>query len=110
MENKVINIAVVAEVAFALKSFKEEMVFVGGAVVSLYADDPAADEIRPTQDVDLTLNIINLSHWEEIQRKLGALGFHPDPFGHAICSYKYKDIPVDIMSASDGAIGPANRW
>jgi hypothetical protein len=51
LENKVINISVVAEVAAALKEVKEEMVFVGGAVVSLYTDDPAADEIRPTQDL-----------------------------------------------------------
>jgi len=86
------------------------MVFVGGAVVSLYTDDPAADEIRPTQDIDMTLNIINLGHWSQIQEKLGKLGFHPDPFGHAICSYKYKDIPVDIMSAEDGPLGQANTW
>lgn len=110
MENRTINIGVVAEVAEALKDIKQDMVFVGGAVVSLYTDDPAADEIRPTQDIDMTLNIVNLSHWEEVQAQLGALGFHPDPFGHAICSYKYKDIPVDIMATEDGPLGPANRW
>jgi predicted nucleotidyltransferase len=110
MENRTINIAVVAEVAKALKNIKKEMVFVGGAVVSLYTDDPAADEIRPTQDVDMTLNIVNLSHWEQVQAQLLELGFHPDPFGHAICSYKYNDIPVDIMAAEDGPLGPANRW
>lgn len=47
MENRTINIAVVAEVAKALKYIKKDMVFVGGAVVSLYTDDPAADEIKP---------------------------------------------------------------
>lgn len=110
MENRIINIAVVAEVAAALKTIEEQVVFVGGAVVSLYTDDPAADEIRPTQDVDMTINVINLGHWVALQEKLGTLGFHPDPQGHAICSYKYKDIPVDIMSAEDGPMGPANRW
>ena len=110
MENRTINIAVVAEVAEALKAIRQEMVFVGGAVISLYTDDPAADEIRPTQDVDVALSIVNLSHWEKIQEQLAELGFHPDPFGHAICSYRYKDIPVDIMSTDDGPIGPANRW
>ena len=78
----------VAEVAAALKDLKSEMVFVGGAVVSLYTDDTAADEIRPTQDIDMTLNIVNLTHWKQVQEKLGNLGFHPDPYGHAICSYK----------------------
>ena len=111
MENRIINIAIVAEIAQALKEVKENMVFVGGAVVSLYTDDPAADEIRPTQDIDMTLTrIINLSHWQKVQERLGQLGFHPDPFGHAICSYKYKDILVDIMASEDGPLGPANRW
>ena len=110
MENKIINIAVVAEIAEALKDIKQDMVFVGGAVISLYTDDPAADEIRPTQDVDMTINILNLGHWEEVQKKLSELGFQPDPFGHAICSYKYNDIPVDIMATEDGPLGPSNRW
>lgn len=110
MENRIINISVVAEVAAALKELKEDMVFVGGAVISLYTDDPAADEIRPTQDVDLTTSIIKLSHWEKLQRKLSELGFHADPDGHSICSYKYKNIPVDIMSTDDGPFGPANKW
>ena len=110
MENKIINKAVVAEIAEALKDIKQDMVFVGGAVISLYTDDPAADEIRPTQDVDMTINILNLGHWEEVQKKLSELGFQPDPFGHAICSYKYNDIPVDIMATEDGPLGPSNRW
>ena len=69
-----------------------------------------ADEIRPTQDVDMTINVINLGHWAVLQEKLATLGFHPDPQGHAISSYKYKDIPVDIMSVEDDPLGPANRW
>lgn len=110
MENRTINIAVVAEVAQGLKDFKNQMVFVGGAVVSLYTDDPAADEIRPTVDVDMTLNVVHLTNWELIQEKLSSLGFYPDPFGHAICSYKYNGIPVDIMPAEDGPLGPSNKW
>jgi len=110
LENRIINIAVVAEVAEALQDLKQDIVFIGGAVVSLYTNDPAADEIRPTQDVDLTLNIFSFAHWQELQEKLDALGFHPDPFGHSISSYKYNNIPVDIMAAEDGPLGASNRW
>ena len=110
MENKIINIGVVAEVAKALGELKKEIVFVGGAVVSLYADDPAADEIRPTTDIDMTVNLMNFSNWAKMQERLAELNFYPDPFGHAICSYKYKNIPVDIMASEDGPLGPANRW
>ena len=113
MENKVINLGVVAIIAEGLKELNKRVVFVGGAVVSLYTDDPAADEIRPTADVDFTVNIANLQNisvWEEFTQELKKLGFSPDPFGHAICSYRYKDIPVDIMAPEDGPFGPSNRW
>jgi len=110
MENRTINIGVVAEVAKALAELKNQMVFVGGAVVSLYADDPAADEIRPTADIDMTINLMKFSNWAKMQERLAELNFYPDPFGHAICSYKYKDIPVDIMPAEEGPLGPSNKW
>lgn len=110
MENKTINIAVVAQVAEALKELKEKMIFVGGAVVSLYTDDAAADEIRTTGDIDMTINLMNFSNWNDMQEQLANLGFHPDPMGHAICSYKYQNIPIDIMPAADGPLGPANKW
>lgn len=110
MKNRIINIAAVAEVATALKELKEKMIFVGGAVVSLYTDDGAADEIRPTGDIDMTINLMNFSNWIEMQEQLANLGFHPDPMGHAICRYKYKDIPIDIMPAEDSPLGPANKW
>ncbi|SFN53802.1 nucleotidyl transferase AbiEii/AbiGii toxin family protein [Salegentibacter flavus] len=110
MENRTINISTVEEVAHGLQHFKDKMVFVGGSVVSLYADDPAADEIRPTKDIDLTLNVINLGHWQKIQEELAELGFYPDPQGQSICSYKFNKIPVDIMSTEDSPFGPSNPW
>jgi hypothetical protein len=73
LENKIIKIGIVAEVAEALGELKKDIVFVGGAVVSLYTDDPAADEIRPTKDIDMTLNIVNLNHWQQINEKLVSL-------------------------------------
>jgi hypothetical protein len=110
LKNRTINVGVVAEVAEALKEFKDHVVFVGGAVVSLYADDPAAEEVRPTQDIDMTINILGLTKWNKIEDKLASLAIYPDPFGHSICSYRYKDIPIDIMPAEDSLLGPANRW
>ncbi|TLX27423.1 nucleotidyl transferase AbiEii/AbiGii toxin family protein [Chryseobacterium indologenes] len=110
MHNKTINIGTVAEVAEALKQYKDQIVFVGGSVISLYTDDPAADEIRPTKDIDLTINIIDTGEFQETIEELGKLGFHPDPFGASICSYRYDKIPVDIIPAEDNAFGSTNRW
>jgi hypothetical protein len=110
MNNKVVNIRMVGEVAKALQDLRPKMVFVGGAVISLYTDDPAADEVRPTSDIDLTIQLTGYKEWTKIQGRFLELGFLPDPEGHSICSYLYKKISVDIMPSEDGPIGPSNRW
>ena len=110
MENKTINLHTVAEVAKGLKELKDRMVFVGGAVISLYADDEAADEIRPTADVDMTIELSSYSEWVSMQERLAALKFSPNAHGHAICSYMYKGVSVDILPAQNSSFGASNSW
>ena len=110
MHNKVINLALVAQVANGLKELNDKMVFIGGAVISLYTDDLAAEEIRPTSDIDMTINLANYAEWAQMQERLSELGFYPDPQGQSICSYKYQDIAIDIMPADDSSIGVSNIW
>lgn len=110
MHNKIINLALVAQVAKGLQELREKMVFIGGAVISLYTDDPAAEEIRPTSDIDMTINLANYNEWAQMQERLAELKFYPDPEGHSICSYKYDKIAVDIMPAEDSSIGISNIW
>ncbi|WP_242206464.1 nucleotidyl transferase AbiEii/AbiGii toxin family protein [Aestuariivivens insulae] len=110
MHNKAINLALVAQVAKGLKELNEKMVFIGGAVISLYTDDPAAEEIRPTTDIDMTINLANYSEWAQMQERLAELGFSPDPQGQSICSYKFQGIAIDIMPAEDSSIGVSNAW
>jgi predicted nucleotidyltransferase len=110
MHNKVINLALVAQVAKGLKELNKKMVFIGGAVISLYTDDPAAEEIRPTTDIDMTINLANYAEWAQMQERLADLGFYPDPQGQSICSYKFQDIAIDIMPSDDSSIGVSNSW
>jgi len=110
LENRTINLRVVAEVAEALKHLNDKVVFVGGAVVSLYANDAAADEIRPTGDIDLTIVLMTYLEWVQVQEELAVLNIHPDPYGPSMCRYRLRDIPIDIMPFQNSAIGPSNRW
>jgi len=66
MHNRIINIDLVARVANGLQELRGKMVFVGGAVISLYTDDPAADEIRPTTDIDMTIDLANYAEWAQM--------------------------------------------
>lgn len=110
MYNKVINLSLVVQVAHGLKELRDKMIFIGGAVISLYTDDPAADEIRPTSDIDMTINLANYAEWTKMQERLAELGFQPDAQGQSICSYKFQDIAIDIMLADDSSFGVSNTW
>lgn len=55
------NILILQTVANGLAELRGEMVFVGGAIAELYADHPAASEIRPTIDVDCVIEISSRS-------------------------------------------------
>lgn len=45
LKNTTINLGVIRKIAHALQDLNERVVYVGGAVVSLYVNDPAADDV-----------------------------------------------------------------
>ena len=51
--------AMLEQIADALGSLKEKMVFVGGSVAELYADFPEISDIRPTLDIDCIVDKIS---------------------------------------------------
>jgi hypothetical protein len=53
-----INITRIKAISRILKSIKKDVVFVGGATVSLYADSKSS-EVRPTDDVVIELAAIS---------------------------------------------------
>ena len=98
-------------VAFGLGDLKDEMVFVGGAVAELYAENPAASEIRPTVDVDCVIEISSLLQFARLEENLRARGFKNDSSeGAPICRWIYKDIKVDIMPTDSSVLGFSNKW
>ena len=49
------NITMLQIVAEGLKDLNDSVVYVGGSVAELYANDPAATDIRPTMDIDCVI-------------------------------------------------------
>lgn len=68
------NIKMLQTVANGLGELKDEMVFVGGAVAQLYADNPAASEIRPTIDVDCVIEIRSKYQFAQLEENIRARG------------------------------------
>ncbi|HUX54986.1 MAG TPA: hypothetical protein VMV56_11275 [Williamwhitmania sp.] len=105
------NILMLQTVANGLGELRDEMVFVGGAVAELYANNPAASEIRPTIDVDCVIEISSRLQFARMEDNLRARGFKNDTSeGAPICRWIYKDIKVDVMPTDSHVLGFSNRW
>ena len=105
-----INIIMLQTVANGLKELKEEVVFVGGAVAELYASDPAASDIRPTQDVDCVIELSSRIEYNRLEENLRCKEFANDTSpGAPICRWVYNDIKVDVMPTDYDILGFSNR-
>ena len=105
-----INITRIKAVNNALTKLEIPVVFVGGATVSLYTDIDFREEIRPTDDVDVVIEIATFKNFAAIESKLRELGFENDIDSKIICRYKYQGLIVDIMPTDEKVLGFSNIW
>jgi len=110
LKNTQINRAVTKKIAAALGSLNEQVVYVGGAVVSLYINDPSADDVRPTKDIDLTVKIASLGQLEALREALIHRGFVQSADDSLMCRFRYDDVLVDVMATEPIGWAPGNRW
>lgn len=76
MKNTLINKAIIKRIAVALEELNEKIIYVGGAIVSLYINDPGADDTRPTKDIDITIKVASMLELENIRELLNKKGFY----------------------------------
>ena len=105
------NLVRIKAVYQALKGLGQDYVFVGGATVSLYATDAGlAAEVRPTDDVDIVVELASYKGYAELDERLRSLGFINDIESGVICRYIIKGLIVDVMPVDPSIIGFSNRW
>jgi predicted nucleotidyltransferase len=104
-----INILRIKAVSNALEALNQKIVFVGGATISLYPDRTVF-EVRPTDDVDVLIEILNYNDRSILEEKLRSIGFNHDIESQVICRYRIQGIIVDIMPTDDSSIGFGNKW
>ncbi|MFN0157505.1 MAG: hypothetical protein ACKVRP_05450 [Bacteroidota bacterium] len=105
------NITRLMTVAKGLGPLRNDVAFVGGAVVGLYATDPAATEIRSTDDVDCVIEVSSQVEYNALEEELRSLHFHNDTtIGAPLCRWKFKDITVDVMPTDPSILGFTNKW
>jgi predicted nucleotidyltransferase len=103
------NITRIKAVYNALGELRDQVVFVGGATVSLYSDRDGF-EFRPTDDVDIVIELLNLSDYTALEEKLRSIGFKNDQESHIICRYKIDGIVVDFMPTQGDILNFSNQW
>lgn len=100
----------IAAVAKALAELNEQVVFIGGAVVSLYGHNPELMDIRVTDDVDVIIEIANRGKYMLLQERLRDLGFTEDIESNVICRWRINGVIVDIMPNDPAILGFSNPW
>jgi len=104
------NITRIKAVNEILKELSQDYVFVGGATVSLYVKDALENDIRPTKDVDIIVELATYKGYSELDERLREIGFKNDITSGVICRYNIQGITVDFMPTHPEAIGFSNRW
>lgn len=104
------NITRIKAVSNALVKLETPVVFAGGAAVSLYVDASFREEVRPTDDVDVVIEIATYKNYEAVEERLRSLGFANDMTSKIICRYQYRGIIVDIMPTDESILGFSNKW
>jgi len=104
------NKEMLAIVADGLRDYLGKVYFVGGSVVELYLGDGASDPVRPTEDVDLVLEIASKFDFRDWEKLLMSCGFKHDMSERApICRWIFNKIQVDTL-VPNLQMGFTNKW
>lgn len=104
-----LNFYRIRTVSRALGVLRDRTVFIGGAALSLYLD-PEASEARPTEDVDLLVELLTYPEITRTEKELRDKGFSHVPDAPFKYRYEYDGIFVDLMPMDEQVLGFMNRW
>jgi hypothetical protein len=102
---------VLASVAEKLDRLGFNYAFVGGSVVCFLLDDAALSPVRPTDDVDVILEVLMSQRYSDIEAKLRDVGFeHDTRQGAPMCRWTLNGLTIDIMPTEGGFLGLNTAW
>lgn len=107
-----VKLAALRAVAEKLDALQLDYAFTGGAIVNLLLDHPELSPARPTDDVDVILEVVTARHYAEIEERLRKLGFDHDMRpGAPRCRWTLGEhLTVDIMPVSGSFLGLNTQW
>ena len=105
------NLVLLALAVTHLGPLVDRMVFLGGCATALLLTDPAAPEVRPTQDVDVITEVASLADYYRLADDLRAAGFVEDQSPDApLCRWRAPEVILDVMPTDEHVFGFGNCW
>lgn len=86
----------------------DQVVLVGGCAVGFLISDKAQLLIRPTDDVDVAVEITSLRDYYKFSGQLKELGFSEDP--EITCRWRKSELCLDVMPTKENILGFTNSW
>jgi hypothetical protein len=106
------NIELLELAASGLGDLLADVVFVRGATVELWIADPGAPPVRPTNDVDVVVEVTTRGAFHAFEEALRARDFAEDQEDGVICRWRHRrsGLILDAMPARTAILGFENRW
>lgn len=105
------NLALLTQMAQAMGSLREQVVFVGGCATGLLLTQPEAADVRATEDVDAIVEVFTLAGYHQLGKALRVLGFkqtmeaNTPPF-----RWFWQRMQLDLVPLDERVLGFANPW
>ena len=105
------NLGTLRAVADRLDDLGLHYAFVGGSIVNLLLDNLGILPARPTDDVDVILEVVVSERYSDLEARLRRLGFDHDIRPRAPrCRWVLGNLTVDIMPTEGGFLGLNTAW
>lgn len=106
-----LKIGALRAVSTSLGTLGIKYAFTGGSVINLLLDVPDLSPARPTDDVDVIIELIGGFRYSDLEDKLRSIGFaHDMSEGAPRCRWNLGTLKVDIMPTHGAGIGLNTKW
>jgi len=106
-----VNRQMIEKAARLLAPLGQQVVFLGGAAMALLITDPAAPDVRVTEDVDVIVEVASRSKYYRLEERLREMGFtQPREEQGVICRWQHSGLKIDIMPTEENILTFGNRW
>jgi predicted nucleotidyltransferase len=107
-----VSVELLEKGAAALGPLVDRVAFVGGATIVLWITDPGAPPPRPTNDVDVVIEVTTRRARSAFETELRERKFREDVDSGVICRWRHdeRDLILDAMPAAGELLGFENPW